>query len=310
MTIVQKAFVRKNRKPLVSILINNYNYGLFLAEAIESALAQTYDYCELIIVDDGSVDNSKAVIHKYKSAVTPLFKQNGGQASAINAGFKASKGSIVCLLDADDAFMPHKLERIVQIFQENEEIGWCFHRLKFVDYESKKNLRLSRESISRKCDYRNDIKNGKLNFVPPATSGLCFSRSLLNQILPMPEAESVIISDHYLKVVAVALSKGYFLDEVLTKVNVHQHNRYTENNKNKTLKAKIAVSTAYQMRTRWPETNLLANKLFADGLATTLKHKNDAFEIYPDIKKYFLNAAFKDKLTIIAKVLFKFLTSS
>ena len=75
------------REPFVSIVINNYNYGRFLAAAIESALAQTYPGTETIVVDDGSTDESRAVVDRFEGRVRALLKSNGGQASAINAGF-------------------------------------------------------------------------------------------------------------------------------------------------------------------------------------------------------------------------------
>ena len=80
---------------LVSIIVNNYNYGRFLGEAIDSALGQTYPRLEVIVVDDGSTDNSRDVISSYAGQLTALLKCNGGQASAFNAGFAASRGEVV-----------------------------------------------------------------------------------------------------------------------------------------------------------------------------------------------------------------------
>ena len=87
-------------KPLVSIVIDNFNYGRFLGAAIDSALAQTYPHVELIVVDDGSTDDSREVISSYGDRVSAVFKPNGGHASAFNAGFRASHGCIVMFLDA------------------------------------------------------------------------------------------------------------------------------------------------------------------------------------------------------------------
>src|SRR5687768_9956304 len=85
----------------VSIVINNFNYGEFLGEAIESALQQTYAPVEVIVVDDGSTDSSRQVISDF-SSVIPVLKSNGGQGSAMNAGFRVSTGAIICFLDSDD----------------------------------------------------------------------------------------------------------------------------------------------------------------------------------------------------------------
>src|SRR5258708_23497185 len=103
-------------KPLVSILINNYNYGRFLTNAIDSALAQTYQRIEVVIVDDGSTDNSREIISSYGDRIIPVLKENGGQASAFNAGVEASRGEILSFLDADDSFFPEKISHVVALF--------------------------------------------------------------------------------------------------------------------------------------------------------------------------------------------------
>src|SRR5215207_5228480 len=97
----------------VSVVVNNYNYERFLREAIDSALEQTYPHTEVVVVDDGSTDGSREVIAGYGEQVIPVLKENGGQASAFNAGFEASGGEVVIFLDADDYLFPHTVERVV-----------------------------------------------------------------------------------------------------------------------------------------------------------------------------------------------------
>ena len=99
--------------PLVSVIINNFNYGRFLSECIKSALDQTYHSVEVVVVDDGSTDNSRNVIHDFAGKVIPVLKANGGQASAFNAGFASSRGGVVCFLDSDDFFAPHKVNVLI-----------------------------------------------------------------------------------------------------------------------------------------------------------------------------------------------------
>lgn len=284
-------------KPLVSIIINNYNYGYFLHEAIDSALNQTYSQIEVIVVDDGSTDNSRDIVASYGNRIIPVLKENGGQASAFNAGFAASRGDIICILDSDDIFLPNKVAEIVNVFGNYQDIGWCFHRLTFVDASTGAFLKLSRESGSRECDFREHMQRGKISFHAPATSALCFTRSLLKLILPMPEGRDITISDHYLKVTALALSKGFFLDEQLAVLRVHDNNRYT-NRDNSTLEANIAITTAYWLRTNWPFLAKFANKLFAKGISIYRKAINVDADCTKKIKMYLSNVSSLERIEI------------
>src|SRR5688572_7501809 len=107
--------------PLVSILINNYNYGRFLRQAIDSALSQTYGNIEVVVVDDGSTDESREIVVNYGERVRPVLKDNGGQASAFNAGFAASRGELIALLDSDDLFVAEKIEKCVAAARKHPE---------------------------------------------------------------------------------------------------------------------------------------------------------------------------------------------
>lgn len=294
-------------KILVSIIINNYNYGHFLRAAIDSALNQTYPHIEVIVVDDGSTDNSQEIIASYNEQIMPVLKENGGQASAFNAGFAASNGEIICILDSDDLFVPEKVAEIVNVFEQHQDIGWCFHRLKFMDAKTGAFIKLSLESGSRACDFRTHIKKGKLPFYPPATSGLCFTRSLLQLILPMPEVIT-ITSDNYLKATAAALSKGYFLDEQLAILRLHDNNRFTARN-NKQQLANITILTAYCMRTNWSILAKLANNSFSDGLGTAWKIGGIEAETTQTIKSYLSTVSPLEGLEIGIKSFYHYLRS-
>src|ERR1019366_4357461 len=117
--------------PLVSILINNYNYGRFLRDAIDSALNQTYSNIEVIVVDDGSTDSSREIIATYEKRIIPVLKANGGQASAFNAGFAASKGDWVYLLDSDDLFNAKKVERVWELAAAYPSAGLIAHNCEY-----------------------------------------------------------------------------------------------------------------------------------------------------------------------------------
>ena len=259
--------------PLVSILINNYNYDRFLKAAIESAIGQTHDQVEVIVVDDGSTDQSQAILESYGSEIISILKPNGGQASAFNAGFAASHGDIICFLDSDDAFTPEKAAEIVKVFAQNQEAGWCFHPLEIYENSEAMEQEINEERFG-KCDLRFDIKNGKLRqklpFAHLVTSGLCFQRSLLEKILPMPE-EIRITSDDYLKYAAFSISPGFATFKQLGRQNIHGNNAYTFKPNNMKLTAKTQILTAYWMKKRFPVSSKFSDRILALGIAIYYK---------------------------------------
>ncbi|MBY5766558.1 glycosyltransferase [Rhizobium leguminosarum] len=116
-------------RPTISVLINNYNYGRFVARAIDSALSQQASNVEIIVVDDGSSDESRSVLEVYDNRVKLLFQENQGQAAAMNAAVKSSSGDILCFLDADDWWAPGKLAATAAAFHSNPRASLVYHRL-------------------------------------------------------------------------------------------------------------------------------------------------------------------------------------
>ncbi|WP_424449977.1 glycosyltransferase family 2 protein [Paraburkholderia kirstenboschensis] len=102
---------------LFSVVIANYNYGRFLRQAIESALTQDWPHIEIIVVDDGSTDDSADVIRSFGEVVTAIFQENGGQRVANNVGFARSSGDVVIFLDADDVLVPGALRSIASVWR-------------------------------------------------------------------------------------------------------------------------------------------------------------------------------------------------
>ncbi len=101
----------------VSIIIPTYNYGKFICEAIDSILNQTFKDYEIIIVDDGSTDNTEEIIKKYEDKINYFYKTNNGPASARNLGIQNATGDYICFLDSDDIFLPNKLEIQVNLLR-------------------------------------------------------------------------------------------------------------------------------------------------------------------------------------------------
>jgi len=251
--------------PSVSIVINNHNYGRFLGEAIDSALAQTSPPTEVVVVDDGSTDDSRAVIARYGERIVPVLKENGGQASAFNAGFAASRGDIMCFLDADDLLLPDRVARIAEIFAAHPQALWCFHPLQPVDGDLKPLDWQMPTGTSGLWDYRAQMRNsGRLPYIPSATSGLAFRRELLETIFPLPEFEAH--GDNLLKYLALAFGPGYVLYENLSLMRIHGNNRFTGYAGRARKIARRCIRTAYWLGRQWPELTPFTDRLLSQGI--------------------------------------------
>ncbi len=251
---------------LVSVLISNYNYGHFLGEAIDSVLTQTYRDFEIVVVDDGSFDNSYAVLDSYGSAIKFIRQSNAGQAAAINNGFEASRGEIICLLDGDDSFLPQKIEKVVSVFDRSPSVSWVFHGLIYVESVSGKVFSVDQPARTCHCDFRGKARRGMLPYVHSSTSGLSFRRGFLQKLTPIP-IEIRIATDNYLKFAAMALSEGFLVAEPLSNLRIHGGNAYTMRRDNGGLKARMKFLTAKCLRQRWPYLAAFSRRVAADGLS-------------------------------------------
>src|SRR5690349_5275718 len=214
--------------PLVSIIINNYNYGRFLGEAIDSALGQTYPHREVIVVDDGSTDNSREVMADYGELIIPVLKENGGQGSAFNAGFAVSKGELIFFLDSDDLFYPEKVAAI-QRAMSAEFYGkhvMLYHPMDVVDESGKKQgtaLPSGAHPVEPNLlDYAR--KYAYVPFAGSPTSGLAMSRELARRIFPVPEAR--ICADDFVVRAAALLGEVHWIPNRLGAYRVHDGNNY------------------------------------------------------------------------------------
>lgn len=122
-----------SERPLVSAIIPTYNNSRLVVEAVESVLAQTYKPVEIIVVDDGSTDDTVERLLAYEKRITLIPRQHGGPAVARNAGVRASKGPVVAFLDSDDMWKPSKLERCVPVLVQNADVGVVYTGVRVLD---------------------------------------------------------------------------------------------------------------------------------------------------------------------------------
>ena len=117
--------VNKSNNPLVSVIVPTYNRGWILREAIDSILEQDFSDFELMVVDDGSTDNTPDILNAYVRDIRVLRQSNQGVSAARNRGIKASSGQLVTFLDSDDLWLPHKLGAQVDFFTTRPDAMIC-----------------------------------------------------------------------------------------------------------------------------------------------------------------------------------------
>jgi glycosyltransferase involved in cell wall biosynthesis len=120
------------RPNLVSVIIPSYNHAQFLGQAIKSVLAQTYSNFEILVVDDGSTDDTAKVVRRY-SPVRYVFQENAGLSSARNSGLRQSYGEFLVFLDADDRLLTHALEAGISCMREHPECAFVSGRCRVID---------------------------------------------------------------------------------------------------------------------------------------------------------------------------------
>ena len=210
--------------PFITVLIDTYNYGHFIEQAIDSVLSQDFpaERMEVIVVDDGSIDDTGERVKKYGPKIQYFRKENGGQASAFNFGFSRSRGEIICLLDADDLWLPNKLRRTVEAFASGPA-GMVSNNYELsapgLDGNKKSNQNLVSGNVPQKLE-------SLLSYRVFPTSCLAFRRETLNRLLPVPEAVR-IQADAFLALLVIFIAPVVALPDTLTIYRIHGENLYS-----------------------------------------------------------------------------------
>ena len=129
------------KNPAVSVIIPTYNRANLVAKAIKSVLSQTYQDFEIIVIDDGSTDNTEEIIRSFKDKRVKYikkYKENKGSSVARNIGIKVARGKYIALLDSDDEWLPEKLDKQIKVLQsESPEVGVVYSNLCYIDENGK-----------------------------------------------------------------------------------------------------------------------------------------------------------------------------
>jgi len=207
------------KNPKVSVVIPTYNSAQFIVETLESVFAQTYKDYEVIVVDDGSTDNTREVLKPYMSKIRYIYKENGGVASARNVGIKNARGEYIAFLDSDDLWLPEKLEKQMEYFKSNPDVVLVFSDC--ILFGDKELIRKKNTKRIYSYKYKGDMFLHLLqeNFIPTLT--VIAKKECFDEVGYFDTDESLISSEDYDMWLRIARSfKIGYIEEPLAKRRV------------------------------------------------------------------------------------------
>jgi glycosyltransferase involved in cell wall biosynthesis len=212
----------------VDIIVNNHNYGRYVAAAVDSALAQSHPQVHVIVVDDGSTDDSHKILRSYGKRIELVLKDNEGQASALNAGFARSQGQIVIFLDADDVLRSDAATRVAAAFAAAPQVVKIQYRMQVIDERGEPTdaVKPPPHLPLPQGDVRRAEMVSPFDLVWLPTSGNAFRARALRRIMPIPESEFGACPDWYLVHLMPLLGHVVSLEDVCAAYRVHGHNSY------------------------------------------------------------------------------------
>jgi glycosyltransferase involved in cell wall biosynthesis len=192
--------------PLVTALVDTFNHERFLEQALVSVLDQGLSPSELeiVVVDDGSTDQTPSIVQKFVPRVKYLRKKNGGQASAFNAAFQEVNGQIVSLLDGDDWWAKGKLSTVIDVLEQNRELSAVGHGFYDVD-EANNNIQVCvpQEAKDLNLETPHAAREALLRWHFLRTSTITVRRKAFEQVIPIPE-QFVFSADSPIAMVSMA----------------------------------------------------------------------------------------------------------
>jgi glycosyltransferase involved in cell wall biosynthesis len=239
---------------LVSVIIPTYNRAHLIGETVESALAQTYKHLEILVVDDGSTDNTQEILQPYKDHIRYFYQENRGVSAARNVGLRNAQGRYIAFLDSDDLWLHEKTERQLQFFADHPECG-----LIYTDYarQVEREGEVSIREHSNKSAYSGYIFPQLLlhNFVFGGGSTVMIRRECIETVGYFNENLRTV-EDYELW---LRISKRYkvgYIDEVLALYRFHGSNKSQNFVPHTTAKIQVLED----ILTRFPEARLEAGK--------------------------------------------------
>ena len=208
--------------PRASVLIPCFNYEQYVGEALHSALSQDWPELEVVVCDDGSTDGSWERIEKAAgddSRLKAVRQGNRGLSSALDRAFAESTGEIIFFLDADDAFLPGKIQRVMKVFSDEPEIGLVVHRMRIVDAAGRPQVDVPYRL--EEGDLRATLlrRGGLWRYIP---GGQAMRRPIAEQVFPVPT--EIRAPDAFMLTLAPLLAPVRAIREPLTLYRKHGSN--------------------------------------------------------------------------------------
>ena len=266
------------KKDIVSVIIPVYNRKDMISDAVESVLSQTYKDLEVVVIDDGSTDNTVEEIKKIKDPRIVLLKaEHKGPYHARNMGIKKSKGDFIAFLDSDDMWLPEKLEKQMKQFEKNKEVFLVFtdrfvFRDKNNDYSLENDVKTEEKKILN-SHYKELLK---MNYI--VTSSVVVKRQVFDDLgFFIEEKRGDLDYNMWLRV--ARKYKISYISEPLVLYKVHEK-RMTEKRLDRINDKKYV----YEIEEKWCNENNLKEEI-----AIINKAKSE------DLKEYFMNAFFTSR---------------
>ena len=208
----------KSVNPLISVIIPAFNHEEFIGEALDSVLDQTYRNLEVIVVDDGSTDNTKEVLKRYEEEIKYIYQQNRGVSSARNRGIAISRGEFIAFLDADDIWLPEKLEVQLNLMEGEGSIGLVGCGRYGMDYSGNTMEGLLGKNYSNHVEFLNQLLIG--NIFRGGSTGAFVKKECFEKVGLFDE--SMRFGEDWDMWIRIAkLYKVRFVDKPMVKVRQH-----------------------------------------------------------------------------------------
>lgn len=282
--LLEKTRLTSNGK--VSVIIPNYNYAQYVGEAIESVMNQTYKDIEIVVVNNGSTDDSMEVLEKYSKKIRLINQENLGQSGSRKTGLEVATGDFIAFLDADDKWNPQKIEKQMLLFTSRVELVYC--GINLFSEKSQKVFATEIPTFRGSCS-DSFIEYPGVSIVLSGESTSIFTRSLLNKVGGFdPELNSAAGWDFFRR--CSKFSEFDFVPEPL--VNYRLHSSNMSNSSQNTI---MDIRRAYKKLFEDDYWNLSPRKVWRTIVSleysfvkTYLKKRNYKIAIATLIKAFFL----------------------